>query len=49
MVESDPLCVIKWGMITVLEFAENGLALIREIPKKVQRSKGMKSKWFQDV
>lgn len=41
--------VIRWRAITVLKFAENGLAFICEKPQKVQRSKGTKSKCFQDV
>lgn len=32
------MCVIEWGAITVLEFAENGLALVYEMLHKVQRS-----------
>lgn len=41
------MCVIEWEAITVLEFAENGLALVYEMPHKVQRSMEGKSNAFK--
>lgn len=41
------MCEIKWGAITALKFAENGLGLICEVPHKVQRSKKEKSNAFK--